>query len=159
MRKLAAVLLVLSFAAVHSPAHANGNGVFVNIADDFWTSTVKTYYQKAGSYIVKPEKAAYACGSSGSYTLISKTSTRMGHCSTSARVKLVWKQVPDTGGYRPGTGVSWIDVIEEVNASDASHCDTGEAVIWDVGSNGAMTAYATIRDYCEPCAYSGGPCE
>lgn len=175
MKKSILASLVLLCAALNLPVYANTNGVYVHVTDAFYGFRIET--QRADFTEGKREwfdeltvahRAFYACNGSGSFTEL-REGERLRYCSRSAEVKLVWKR--ETTQVNPGgigpistnpTHVAYTEDYRVVDDGDAGHCDTGEAVIWDVGASGSFSspyATASMRSYCQYCAYTGGECE
>ena len=172
MKKSTLASLALLCAAVALPAHANTNGVYVQVADDFYGFKDETWETRGTGHstgifkiVTVSHKASYACNGKSSFTKLPE-GAGFRYCSRSAEVKLVWKReiTEETPSPIPGppigsSEVRYLESYHVVDDRDYGHCNTGEAVIWDVGAWGAENSYATMRDYCQYCAYTGGDCE
>ena len=163
-------LASLLCAVAGPPAYANSNGVYVQVTDNFYeTTATETSVDLAGKTTIttSADNASYACDGNASFTDLPK-GAGLKYCSQSATVKLVWKRVaqyPVISGDNirsllPGNSSTTYPASEHaVDDSDARHCETGQAVIWDVGASAVEALSAAMRDYCQDCAYTGGDCE
>lgn len=174
MKKSILASLVLLCAALSLPVYANSNGVYVHVTDAFYGFRIETgrtdptgQYMRWFDELTEAHQASYACNGSGSFTEL-REGDRLRYCSRSAEVKLVWKRKTTdvSPGHQPlftnPTSVTYPEDYRVVDDGDAGHCDTGEAVIWNIGAGGSFSspyATASMRSYCQYCAYTGGPCE
>ena len=160
MKTLIVASLALMCVAVSLPAYANTNGVYVRVTDEFYGYSRTRTSPEHGPQVTTSHKVAYACNGSGSFIELPQ-GAGLKYCSRSAEVKFVWKRedVGSFAGPSLGLDAQYLESYRVVDDGNASHCKTGEAVIWDVGAQGHGNVYSSMRDYCQYCAYTGGDCE